>query len=103
MTESVEAAETLVKKYPGEPKYAATLALGWLRRSAPQKAFETLESRHLLEETAPIRARLVHSAALGAAGRRDPARRVARLIDTQGLRAEERLLIQEWMEKAPSP
>ncbi len=103
LAESVEAAQALVEQHSDEPRYAATLALGLLRQEDPEKAYETLETRHLGEATAPIRARLVHCAALGASGRRDAARRAARGIDTHGLRSEERLLIQEWIEKNPAP
>ncbi len=101
--ESQQAAEQIVRQHPDEPRYLATLALGFHRLGQPERAFELLESRNLGATNAPVRARLVHCAAMGATGRRDAARRLARQIPMEGLRSEERLMIQEWIEAPKAP
>jgi hypothetical protein len=103
VAESTATAAQLSAKYTNAPRYAATLGLGWLRQGTPERAYDFLESLRLGETNAPLRARLVLCASMGAAGRRDAARRSARLISTNQLRSEERLLIEEWLDRAPSP
>ena len=93
--ESQKAAEDLVAQHPDDARYVPPLALGWFRLNEPERAYELLENRHLGGTNAPIRARLIHCAAVGAVGQRDAARRIARDIPMAGLRSEERVLIRE--------
>ncbi len=98
--ESTEAATELLGKHPDEPRFLATVALGRIRMDDPEKALELLESHPVHGTNYPIRLQLVHAAAMGASGRREAARQLARAIPMVGLRSEERVLVREWLEKS---
>ncbi len=101
--ENQRAAQRLVDEEPDNPRYLASAALAWYRLDDPGKALELMEAHQFGDTNAPVRNRLVHCAALGATGRRDAAHRLARQIPLAGLRSEERLLIQRWLDPAQAP
>ncbi len=96
--ETLEAAVQMSRKHPEDARFLATEALGWLKSNHPEKAYELLDAHAFGGTNSPVRARLVHCAAMGAVGRRDGARRLAREIEPNKLRSEERVLVQEWLD-----
>jgi len=96
-------ARRLVAERPDQAKYLASLALAWHRQGESSRAYDLMEEHHFGDTNAPIRNRIVHCAALAATGRRDAAQRLARGIPLDGLRSEERSMVQDCLGAKPAP
>lgn len=97
------AATELVQKNPANLRFTATLALVHLRQHDPEKALIAAETPFHSVTNPPPRLRLAYSAALGASGQREAARRIARSLDLQSLRSAEKHLIADWINPQESP
>lgn len=101
--ESRAVAVELLKDSPSELRFLATLSLAHLREGNNDQAIQTIESPFLASTNPPPRARFAYAAALGSAGQREAARRVARPLSSAKLRSAERLLITNWFDSVPNP
>lgn len=101
--ESRAVAEELLKASPDELRLLATLSLAQLREGNADRAIQTIELPFLASTNPPTRARFAYAAALGHAGQREAARRVARPLASSKLRSAERLLITNWFDGIPNP
>lgn len=101
--ESRAVAEELLKDSPSDLRYLATLSLAHLRVGNADRAIQVIELPFLGSTNPPSRARMAYAAALGNAGQREAARRVARPLSSQKLRTAERILITNWFDSVPNP
>lgn len=101
--ESRAVAEELLKNSPSELRILATLSLAHLREGNADRAIQAIETPFLASTNPPSRARFAYAAALGSAGQREAARRIARPLSSAKLRSAERLLITNWLESAANP
>ena len=92
------AAKERVNKEPQSDRFRLTLALAELRQDNPEAALALLEGKNLDRTNAPPRARLLYVAALGAAGQRQTAQRLAQVLDLTPFKPEEIELIRPWRE-----
>lgn len=90
-------AQDLLRQSPGNPRYLCTLALSYLRDRDAEQALQIIEPAFLASTNPPARVQLVYCAALGQAGQREAARRIARSIPESLLRSTEKLLIADWL------
>lgn len=89
--------EQLAHDRTNEVVFSVVLALGELRDADAGRALARLEALKLDWSKTDQRYQAVFAAALGGAQQREAARTVARRIDLEKLRPEERQLIQEWL------
>lgn len=96
-----ERARKVYESNPQLPPFAATYALSQLKGGLPAVALKVMRNFSLQELTAPSW-RAVYAAALDANGQRADALKVARLIDYDNLKPEEKRLIQGfWRPELP--
>lgn len=86
-------------KYPNSDRFRITAALGHIRQNNPDAAIALLEARYPDRTDMPGRARLLYVAALGNAGQRQPAERLAATLDLQKFKSEELEMIRPWREE----
>lgn len=92
-------AQDLLKLSPGNPRYLCTLALSYLHDKDAEQALQIIEPAFLGTTNPPARVQLVYSAALGHAGQREAARRIARSLPENLLRTAEKRLIADWLDQ----
>jgi hypothetical protein len=95
--QSKDAAEKLVEAQPNVMAFRTTLALAYLRLDDPSSALKLYDGLKLDWKTLRPGWQAVHAAVVGAAGDKQQAQALARQVPQNGLKPEERALIQPWL------